>query len=108
VEILEYGDVPGVHWRRKEDEQERMEGPNVDNEALSSAAAVDAFPSANAVAGTSPSAELETMAPVEVLASPGVHFVKPVVHAEGESAHIESSNDAYAPKEDGGREDFSF
>jgi hypothetical protein len=45
---------------------------------------------------------------VEVIASPGVHFVEPVVHAEGESAHIESSNDAYAPKEDGGREDFSF
>jgi hypothetical protein len=28
--VLEHGDVPGVQWRRKEDKQERVEGPNVD------------------------------------------------------------------------------
>jgi hypothetical protein len=45
---------------------------------------------------------LKTVAPVEVVASPGVHFAEPVVHAEGESAHVESSKDVYVPEEDDG------
>ncbi|KAF7328535.1 hypothetical protein MVEN_02541000 [Mycena venus] len=105
VEVLEHGDVPGVQWRRKEEEEERVEESNVDNEAVSATAAVDALPSADAVAGTSPSAELETVGPVEVIASPGVHFVEPVVHADSEPPHVESSNDVHAPEEDEGRED---
>ncbi|KAJ7867246.1 hypothetical protein B0H14DRAFT_3441938 [Mycena olivaceomarginata] len=99
VEVLEHVDVPGVQWRREEDKQEWVEGPNVDNEAVSAAAAaaVGAFPSANAVAGMSLSAELESVAPVDVIASPGV-FVEPVVHAEGESAR-RIFKGVYAPEE---------
>jgi hypothetical protein len=52
----------------------------------------------------SPSAGLDTVASVEVITSPGVHFVEPAVHAESESALVESSKDAYAPEEDNGRE----
>ncbi|KAJ6574148.1 hypothetical protein B0H19DRAFT_1253891 [Mycena capillaripes] len=75
-----------------EDEEERVEELNVDNAPVSAAATVNALLSADAIAGTLPSAALETVAPVEVIASPGL-------------LHVDSSADVHALEEDAGRED---